>query len=64
MQHPYFDRQKNWATIVCQAVCTLCRNCITPENELYTIKMEGEFDRDCEEQGGCPPGSMITVGEQ
>ncbi len=22
--------------------------------------MEGEFDRDCEEQAGCPPGSMMT----
>ncbi len=26
--------------------------------------MEGEFDRDCEEQGGCPPGLMMTVREQ
>ncbi len=26
--------------------------------------MEGEFDRDCEEQRGCPPGLIMTVGEQ
>ncbi len=26
--------------------------------------MEGKFDRECEEYGGCPPDLMMTEGQQ